>query len=165
MKRTKADILRLIAELAEDKNTMQAVAQKNAKAWRRIQAGAVDELDYMALAFTMHNIYGIVENACVRITRFFENNLTSETWHRDVLERMKLEIPGVRKAFFSREDFLLFDELRAFRHVFRNLYSRALNIDRLNMLQKNTEKGIAIFYNAVDNYNDFLHSLQSELKE
>ncbi len=30
------------------------------------------------------------------IARFFENDLGPQSWHRDLLKRMKLEIPGFR---------------------------------------------------------------------
>ncbi|HBG35462.1 MAG TPA: hypothetical protein DDW88_00145 [Treponema sp.] len=165
MTRNKIDIYRLIAELNEAKDAMQKTAASNAKAWERIEMGAVDELDYMALAYTIHNIYGVVENTGLRIARFFENNLNTDSWHKEIIERMKLEIPGLRKAFFSYEEYLLFDELRAFRHVFRNLYNRALHIERLNSLQSKMPKASDIFFAAIEKYIAFLNELSVKIQD
>jgi hypothetical protein len=45
----------------------------NARAAERIREGSTDTLDYSALGYTIHNIYGLIENACLRIAKFFEN--------------------------------------------------------------------------------------------
>ncbi|MCA1949980.1 MAG: hypothetical protein LDL24_05390 [Treponema sp.] len=56
----------------------------------------------MALGYTIHNIYGVMENACLRIARFFENGLNQNSWHRELLDRMIIEIPGVRQALLTK---------------------------------------------------------------
>lgn len=165
MKKNKVDIQRLTAELNEDKAAMKKIQLSNTKACERIAQGAKDELDYMALAYTIHNIYGIVENAGLRISKFFENNLRADFWHKELLERMKLDIPEIRPAFFSFDEYLLFDELRAFRHFFRNIYNRTLDIERLDSLQKKIPFAIESFYTAVDKYNAFLQKLSELIKD
>ncbi len=64
---------------------------ENARAWKRILAGATDSLDYAALAYTLHNVYCLLENYLLRIAKFFENNLDPETWHRDLVRRMAVD--------------------------------------------------------------------------
>jgi hypothetical protein len=46
-----------------------------------------------------------------------------------------LDIPGTRPAFFTQGGFIVMDDLRAFRHVFRNLYGRPLDAEKLMALQ------------------------------
>ena len=94
MKKTRADVARLVAELLLDSATMDELSALNERAAERIRAGATDDLDYAALGYTMHNIYGVIENACLRISKFFENGLSTDGWHKDLLNRMLLDIPG-----------------------------------------------------------------------
>ena len=131
MKRNREDVERLMAELEWDRQQLGELVVLNRRGAGRIASGATDELDYAALGYSIHNLYGVMENACFRIAKFFENGLSPQSWHRELLERMLLEIPDLRPAFLSRQEFLLLDELRGFRHVFRNLYSRPVDPERL----------------------------------
>lgn len=165
MKRTQADVDRLIAELRLDSSEVDGLFAMNARAAERIRGGAVDSLDYSALGYTIHNIYGVIENACFRISKFFENGLAPDAWHKELLNRMLLEIPRTRPAFFTREEFLVMDELRGFRHVFRNLYSRPLDEVRLAALQKKVPSAVEMFKRAVARYTDFLERLRESIEE
>jgi hypothetical protein len=165
LKRTKADIATLIAELRLDGAGIGELSEMNARAASRIRMGATDALDYAALGYTIHNIYGLIENACLRISKFFENGLSSEAWHRDVLNRMLLEIPRMRPAFFSRDEFLVMDELRSFQHVFRNLYGRPIDAERILALQGKVPSAVRTFEDSVRRYSDFLERLGDSLEE
>jgi len=124
MKRNADDLRRLIAELQNDAEQLSQLHAINGRAAERIASGAEDYLDYAALGYTIHNIYSVMENACLRVAKFFENNLSDTSWHKELLERMRLTIEGVRPAFLDEQTYLLLDELWAFRHVSRNLYAR-----------------------------------------
>lgn len=163
MKRDREAIDTLQAELRWDLDQIPDLIRGNLKAHERIRAGATDQLDYAALGYTLHNLYGVMENACYRIAKFFENGLSASSWHRDLLERMRLEIPDLRPAFLSKEEFLLLDELRAFRHVFRNLYNRPLDPQRLELVQAKVGTTHTTFIAAVDRYLDFLEALKGSL--
>ena len=89
MKRTKDDIERLRAELKYDTEQIETLHSSNQKAAERIKAGAIDYLDYAALGYTIHNLFSIMENGCFRIAKFFENNLSESTWHKELLNRMR----------------------------------------------------------------------------
>jgi hypothetical protein len=93
-------------------------------------------LDWAALSYTIHNLYGSIEQYCTRIAKFYENNLSTRTWHAELLERMTLNIEGVRPALFDREIFWELDELRRFRHLFRHMYDRPLDSERVNKMQQ-----------------------------
>ena len=98
MKRTEESFDRLIAELRSDMVDLETVERRNKQAMARMAAGARDELDWMTLGYTIHNIYGIFENYCVRVAKFFENDLGEASWHRELIQRMRLDIEGVRPA-------------------------------------------------------------------
>jgi len=101
MKRTKDDVERSRAELKNDTEQIETLSLSNQKAIERIKTGAVDFLDYAAWGYTIHNLYSLMENGCFRIAKFFENNLSEESWHRELLDRMKLNIEGVHPQFLD----------------------------------------------------------------
>ena len=139
--RTRDGMYTLLAELAGDVRELTRLRNLNERAWDRIQAGADDVLDYAALAFTMHSLYGVMENYFLRISKFFENNLPADSWHKALVERMALDIPGVRPALLTdkqdREDVYA---LLKFRHRFRNLYGEDLNPELTARMQYRMEE-------------------------
>ena len=163
MKRTKDDIERLRAELKYDTEQIETLFPSNIMATERIKAGAVDYLDYAALGYTIHNLYSLMENGCFRIAKFFENNISDESWHKELLDRMRLNIEGIRPAFLDEETYLLLDDLRAFRHLFRNLYARPIDRDRIMLVQKKIPEAIAGFNQAVETYLSFLVDLKEAM--
>jgi hypothetical protein len=165
MKRTRADIERLMAELKLAEAGLGDPVAMNGKAVERIRLGSRDSLDYAALGYTIHNIYGVIENACLRISKFFESGLPSEAWHRELLDRMVLDIPGTRPAFFTRDQSFLIDDLRAFRHVFRNLYGRPLDAGKILALQEKVAPAIEVFRASVLRYTEFLRRLAESVEE
>ncbi len=67
----------------------------------------------MAIAYLLHNLYTAIENYMVRIAKHFENTLEDSSWHRELIERMKIEIPGLRPAVITGELEEPLDELIA----------------------------------------------------
>ena len=148
MKRSRMDFERLIAELKFDVADLQSVVAENARAWERITLGANDRLDWAALGYTIHNIYGVIESYCLRVAKFFEKGLEGESWHRELLRRMTLEIPSLRPPLLSQDTYLLIDDLRSFRHLFRNLYARPLDPERTQLVQARVGSATSAFMDA-----------------
>ena len=144
--RTYEAFLTLIEELHGDMTEIERLRAHNTRAWDRIESGANDILDYGALAYTIHTIYGVLENYFLRISKFFENSLPRESWHKTLIERMALNIPGVRPAFIAdksvRNGIL---ELLRFRHRFRNLYGEDLKRDKTAEVQKQLVEVLNVF--------------------
>lgn len=165
MKRRAEDFRRLMSELAADAADLDALLSANERAAARIAAGAGDDLDFGALGYTIHNLYGVIENYCLRIAKFFENGLDPVSWHRDLLGRMALDIPGVRPALFDREVLARLDELRAFRHLFRHLYARPLDRAKVQLVQEQVAPALAAFKVAHRNYLELLEAIAEELRD
>jgi hypothetical protein len=135
MRRQKIDFERLMAELEADARDYRVLMQENKRALDRIEWGANDPLDWAALGYTIHNLYGVIENYCLRIAKFFENGISQDAWHKELLRRMTLTIGDLRPALLDDSALLLIDELRSFRHLFRNLYARPLDPERMRFVQ------------------------------
>lgn len=126
----------LVAQLTKEMRTLAENWELNHTAWSRITAGADDPLDWAALGYTLHAVYTSMANYFLRISKAFENDLPSDSWHRELIDRMQLDIPGIRPALLDRATARLVDELRAFRHVFRTLYDERLDPERVALLQR-----------------------------
>ena len=79
------------------------------------------ELD--SLGYAMHNIYNALENCFTQISLSFENHVRDHTrWHRELLDKMFLEIKSLRPAVLPEETRSVLGELLGFRHLFRHAY-------------------------------------------
>ena len=144
----KARVATLIAELNADVEGLGDLAETNLRADGRIRHGATDELDWAALGYTIHNIYNALESHFLRISRFFENDLPPSTWHRELVERMTIEIEGLRPRLLDSSLAQDIHELRAFRHVFRNIYGTRLDPERTRIVQNRVPSALTAFRRA-----------------
>jgi hypothetical protein len=68
----------------------------------------------------------------------FENHFEKAgDYHEKLIERMTLDLPGIRPAFLPRSAREAVRELKAFRHLFRHAYELELRRDRLGPLAVN----------------------------
>jgi len=73
----------------------------------------------LIIAGLLENYYTCLETICLRISQSFENRLDPARWHHDLLQKMTLEIEGVRTAAISEAAFSPLFELLKFRHFER----------------------------------------------
>ena len=83
-----------------------------------------------AVGYYLHGFYNGCENMFRSIGRFFENDLSPDSWHADLLKRMKLEVPGYRPAVIDEELYRLLNDFRGFRHIFRHSYTFDLDWEK-----------------------------------
>ena len=163
MARERDDYGRLLTELDADIESLRMVKETNRRALDRIAGGAADELDYAALAYTIHNIYGVIEGYCLRVARFYENGLEGDSWHADLLRRMTLAIPELRPALLDRDLWYLLDDLRAFRHKFRHLYARPIEPKRVAAVQEQVHPAVSGFERAHAQFRAALEEIRERL--
>jgi len=118
-----------------------------------------DVRDAVLLTEILCNSYTCLETILFRISRAFENHLSSEKWHKELLHKMRIEIPGVRKAVLSQESYLLLDELRRFRHFKRYYFDFDYDWLKLDYLRIVYEKLIPLISLELESYIDFLRKL------
>ncbi len=111
-----------------------------------------------ALGYKLHALYCAFENLFKITANYFENNIDSKkAYHRELLKRMKIEIPGVRPHLLSEKSFKLLDELRGFRHYFRHAYEYELDTIKL----KNLVRVVAELQESyLHDIEDFLKNLE-----
>ena len=127
-----ADTLRaLLGELELDMDRLEILEEKRRLVKAKIARIEPDEFDHVALAYTISNLYRIMEDYFTRVAKRFENQIESQTWHRDLLRRMTTQIPEIRPAVLTLDQAAAIDQLRSFRHVFRHMYQQDLDTERL----------------------------------
>ncbi len=112
--------------------------------------------DAVLLADILCNTYTCIETILFRISRTFENHLDSQQWHKELLRKMHIDIPNIRKAVLSKGSYQLLDELRRFRHFKRYYYDFDYDWQRLDYLRGIYEKLFPLINNELSSYIDFL---------
>jgi hypothetical protein len=80
---------------------------------------APDRAARIVAAQILDNSYTAIETALLRISQGFDNALSRERWHADLLDKMMLAKRGVRPRVLSDESHRLLVELMRFRHFKR----------------------------------------------
>ena len=81
-----------------------------------------------SLGYSLHNIYNALEKCFEQISLSFENHVRDRTrWHRELLEKMFLDIQPLRPAVLPEPLHSLLGDLLGFRHLFRNAYEIKLD--------------------------------------
>jgi Uri superfamily endonuclease len=88
------------------------------------------------VAGIIDNYYTGLETMFFRISQFFENSLSRDRWHSDLLHRMRISIKDERVEVISDKTFSNLDEIRRFRHFNRYYYNSDYDWDRIDFLIK-----------------------------
>lgn len=126
------DIALLRADIEDELAKLESLARVFATAREKLDQppNEVSVYDRGAIGYLLHNFYNGCENMFRRIAAFFENDIGSDTWHADLLRRMKLNVEGYRPAVIDEELYRRLQDFRGFRHVFRNAYTFELDWER-----------------------------------
>lgn len=78
-----------------------------------------------------------LEDLLKQIAKAFENHIDNLTsYHKELLIRLNTEIPGIRPSVLSKENYLLLDKIRAFRHFICHAYDCELDENELSSIQR-----------------------------
>ncbi len=68
------------------------------------------------LGYLLHNLYCAIEDLFQEISKTFENRIEDlSKYHKELLKRMRLDLPRIRPRLLSRESYSLLNELRGSR--------------------------------------------------
>jgi hypothetical protein len=94
-----------------------------------------DDISCRVIGSFLHDYYCGPEKIYVHIAKSFGEGLPAgNQWHKELLEQMTLNIPGVRTAVLSKKNLAKIDELRGFSHFFRNAYGFSIDPAREQLL-------------------------------
>jgi len=124
-------------------------------------AGRLDEPEMaIVVAYYLHVIYGLFENILKRISTLFGNRITDQSrWHTQLLHQMTLDVPEIRPAVIGHELYDSLDELRRFRHLFRNAYVLSFDPDHLAIALKRAYRVETLYRRDIEKFLQFLDAL------
>ena len=109
-----------------------------------------DSYSLRARGSIVHDLYAGVERILVRIAHELNGGVPqAEQWHQQLIEDMRLDIPGVRPAVIDSALAGALREYLRFRHVFRNVYGSTLDAGRLRPLEQRLPETLASFREQV----------------
>ncbi len=120
---------RIQVELPE----LERSVDRAGRAWQAaLRAQSDQEMFVDSAALNLHSFYAGVERLLETIALQLDGSLPKgEAWHRDLLDQMTLDLPGIRPPVMSADTAHALDEYRRFRHVVRNVYAERLDPPRV----------------------------------
>ena len=115
----------------------------------------------LLVAGLLENYYTCSETIFVRISRFFENNIPAEHWHKELLSRMSLEYAGIRPEVISNQTEIHLSELMRFRHFRRYYFGTAYDWTRLDELAARLEKLHPALLRELFDFLSWLESIET----
>ena len=113
----------------------------------------------LVIAGLLENYYTCAESIFLRISQYFENSLDSARWHADLLQKMTLDIEGVRPRAVAPQDEPALRELLRFRHFKRNYFDLDYDWDRIDFLVKKVRQVHPGLERSLDRFDGFLRDL------
>jgi hypothetical protein len=114
----------------------------------------------IVVAYRLHSLYTALENIFRNIATAFENQLDAREWHRQVLQRMRLDLTPIRPAVIDEKAYEKLDELRRFRHVFRTTYGMDLDPARLQIVLQKALELRELYRPQIERFLDFLRRME-----
>lgn len=151
----KADILDELEKIERLEKEFSSVEEYLGKTEKEVSF-----YDRGAIGYYLHNFYNGCENIFRCIARFFENDMGPQTWHSDLLKRMKLDIPGYRPAVIDEELFRLLDDFRGFRHKFRHIYGFELDWEKERIVAVKFPYTAPLFRRKVKKFLEHLEQIE-----
>lgn len=113
------------------------------------------------VAGILENYYTCVETQLFRIVQEFGNRVDAERWHADLLNRLAVDVPGIRPRVLSDGSHRLLDELRRFRHFKRYYFGIEYDWDKLDFLIRKQRELHSMLRREVVEFVVFLRKLES----
>ncbi len=114
---------------------------------------------WAAAAFEINHIYNILKQAFERICESFENHLEKTgRYHDTLIERVTLDLKGIRPAFLPADAVRDVCELKGFRYLFRHAYDLDLDPVRVTAAAENAT-------HCVDEFDDWCRSFLKTVRQ
>ncbi len=155
------DIQTLRAEISKSLSVLARIEDYIADFQQRKLTNTPGIDEAMILTQALTNYYTCIETLFLRISKFFENNLDKEQWHRSLLEKMTLEIEGSRPRIICESVYHGLSELLKFRHFSRYYFELDYDWDKLGFLLKKFNDIHLRFRTDMSGFDAFLNTLLS----
>jgi hypothetical protein len=108
-------------------------------------------------AYLLHNLYSAYEEIFKEISYTFENHIERRSdYHKNLLIRMKMNIPGIRPMLLGETGYLILTELMGFRHVFRHAYNFDISPEKLKSIRTRVLEVMCLINRDIEEFKRFL---------
>jgi hypothetical protein len=122
----------LVGELSGDLEAFRQIREEIEESVAAARAEPANQMMVDALAVRLHRLYGCVEDIAYRISVHINGELPGGSQsHKELLDRTGAEVPGKRRALWSRAPLEDLHELRKFQDFFRTRYAVKLDRDKV----------------------------------
>lgn len=150
--------------LIADINADMALIKKEVESIKRKLSRLKEEKDpenidshIKAIAGSLHSLYTGYETILERIIRSIDGDVPAgRDYHLMLLKRALNPVEGVRPPVISLETFRTLDELRTYRHKFRNIYLYLLSHKRITELARRGIDSFKCFEKDIMAFKGFL---------
>jgi hypothetical protein len=145
---------RLQAELATEMSALGGREQEVRDLLARWKSeGSLGRAELVLIAVNLHGWYTALETGLERVARLLDESIPDgPTWHLDLIEQMRIDIPGLRPALIPSESLASLHELRKFRHFFRNAYVLDLDPEKVRARAHDLETAAPSITTALDRF-------------
>jgi len=129
---------------------------------RRVDFIARQEVDILAdsLAACLHSFYTGLESIFESIANEVDGGVPrGDNWHKKLLTQMSAEVIPVRGPVITVTTQERLEAFRAFRHLFRNLYTHKVNPDRIFQLAGELHETWRAVQSDLLNFLNFLRGI------
>ena len=113
-----------------------------------------------AAGSVLHDFYTGVEKIFRRIAVRIDQDLpTEEDWHIQLLQRMAVQVEGIRPQVIDENLESNLEEYLRFRHLFRNIYGFELKWERCQPLVKRLHETFGELNEQISDFGNFLDSI------
>lgn len=123
-------------------------------------SGTAPPKEVIFIAYHLHGLYTAFENIFRNISTVFENHLEPSEWHRQLLQRMQLDLTPLRPAVIDIEMYEKLKDMLGFRHVFRAAYGVSLNPVRLQGVLRAALELKTLYRPQMERFLGFLRGLE-----
>jgi hypothetical protein len=125
----------LVKELSADAAVAADAAEKAVQRLAEKSGGRLE-----ACAYELARFYNVLERMFERLCEEFENHFEKRgDFHEKLVQRVGLDLEGIRPAFVPKERLVQVRELKGFRHLMRHAYDLVLREDRLTELARTAQ--------------------------